>query len=94
MHAYSGMFGTFLWNSLSDRKKSLSASNDNEETLSAWSHFYKGNASYVNFMYKFGSCCQLPPLNGLVDMVLWKELYLCSRSEQIINDPVSFLESF
>uniref|UniRef100_A0A0N5A906 Phosphatidylinositol-3-phosphatase n=1 Tax=Syphacia muris TaxID=451379 RepID=A0A0N5A906_9BILA len=86
LHAYSGLFGTFLWNSLFDRKKYQHEVE--AETLSAWSYFCESNPEYINIMYSNqASRGRLRRLNGLVDLVLWKELYMCTRIEDIINEP-------
>lgn len=86
-HCYSGLFGTFLWNSLSERRNMRKDCNG--ETLSVWSYLNGSNRQFVNVVYEEPrkSSRRLRPSLGVEHIVLWKQLYMGPRLEQLINAP-------
>ncbi|VDM37639.1 unnamed protein product [Toxocara canis] len=86
-HCYSGMFGTFLWNSLSERRKANRTSD--EETLSVWCYLNERNPQFVNVVYEEPrkSMRRLRPAIGVEHIVLWNDLYMGPAVEQRINAP-------
>ena len=46
-HCYSGLFGTFLGNSVKEREEGRVV----EETFSVWSYLYPGHADFTNYLY-------------------------------------------
>ncbi|RZF47301.1 hypothetical protein LSTR_LSTR009792 [Laodelphax striatellus] len=69
-HIYSNLFGTFLCNSISDRK-SMSV---DQRTYSVWK--FLEQPEYRNHLYKPNGDRVLLPAYNVRDLVLWRELYL------------------
>uniref|UniRef100_F1KTD4 phosphatidylinositol-3,5-bisphosphate 3-phosphatase n=1 Tax=Ascaris suum TaxID=6253 RepID=F1KTD4_ASCSU len=86
-HCYSGMFGTFLWNSLSERRKMQKESD--AETLSVWCYLNEWNPQFVNVVYEepCKNTRRLRPAIGVENIVLWNDLYMGPVVEQRINAP-------
>lgn len=86
-HCYSGLFGTFLHNSLSDARKAMTEKNG-DKLISIWRYLHKDNDEVVNQLYdKEAATGRLRISVGVEYVQLWREVYCCGQTEQAINAP-------
>ncbi|VDN01177.1 unnamed protein product [Thelazia callipaeda] len=89
LHCYSGLFGTFLWNSQSEREN-WNKENGDKETLSLWSFLDESKPEYCNVIYNSGkSNGRLHTSLHVEDLSVWKQLYVGPCIEKLINEPGS-----
>ncbi|CAG9537471.1 unnamed protein product [Cercopithifilaria johnstoni] len=86
LHCYSGLFGTFLWNSQSERKNWNKAAED-AETLSLWTFLDESKPEYGNVIYNPGKSNErLHTFLHVEDLHIWKQLYIGPAIERLINE--------
>uniref|UniRef100_A0A8R1Y9L2 phosphatidylinositol-3,5-bisphosphate 3-phosphatase n=1 Tax=Onchocerca volvulus TaxID=6282 RepID=A0A8R1Y9L2_ONCVO len=86
LHCYSGLFGTFLWNSQSEREN-WSKDTDDAETLSLWTFLDESKPEYGNVIYNPGKSNErLHTSLHVEDLYIWKQLYIGPAIERLINE--------
>uniref|UniRef100_A0A0R3QYT2 phosphatidylinositol-3,5-bisphosphate 3-phosphatase n=1 Tax=Brugia timori TaxID=42155 RepID=A0A0R3QYT2_9BILA len=86
LHCYSGLFGTFLWNSQSEREN-WTKSTDDAETLSLWTFLDESKPEYGNVIYSPGKSNErLHTSLHVEDLHIWKQLYIGPAIERLINE--------
>lgn len=85
LHCYSGLFGTFLWNSQFERENWNKDNGD--ETLSIWSFLDESKSEYGNIIYspRKGNERLRTSLH-VEDLHIWKQLYIGPAIERLINE--------
>ncbi|KAM3724524.1 Myotubularin-related protein [Dirofilaria immitis] len=86
LHCYSGLFGTFLWNSQSERE-GWNKDTDDAETLSLWTFLDESKSEYGNVIYNPGKSNErLHTSLHVEDLHIWKQLYIGPAIERLINE--------
>ncbi|EJD74419.1 CBR-MTM-3 protein [Loa loa] len=86
VHCYSGLFGTFLWNSQSEREN-WNKDTEDAETLSLWTFLDESKPEYGNVIYSPGKSNQrLHTSLHIEDLHIWKQLYIGPAIERLINE--------
>uniref|UniRef100_A0A915Q084 phosphatidylinositol-3,5-bisphosphate 3-phosphatase n=1 Tax=Setaria digitata TaxID=48799 RepID=A0A915Q084_9BILA len=86
VHCYSGLFGTFLWNSQSEREN-WDKDADDAETLSLWTFLDESKPEYGNVIYNPGKSNErLHTSLHVEDLHIWKQLYIGPAIERLINE--------
>ncbi|VDN33102.1 unnamed protein product [Gongylonema pulchrum] len=85
LHCYSGLFGTFLWNSNYERRNFKKA-NDDMETLSLWSFLNDSKPEFGNVIYDPRKSQRRLHISLRVeDMQIWKQVYVGPSVERLIS---------
>ena len=97
-HSYSGLFGTFLFNSVADASTcSVQTGRDNYDAdsvsldavglFTVWDYLNEENKQFVNVSYD-RKCTVLKCKAGIPFFRLWSEVYRCTEFETSINNIV------
>lgn len=84
IHSYSGLFGTFLWNSQSERR-SWEKPSDDAETLSLWTYLNDTRPDFINVLYDKSNVRRLTAPLGVADLHVWKQVYVGPQLERSCN---------
>ncbi|KAL7078190.1 hypothetical protein ACQ4LE_002056 [Meloidogyne hapla] len=91
-HTFSGLFGTFLFNSLKDAIKNGCDPNDPDEhrhrCFQVWSYLGKHNTEFRNPAFRedyAGGMLRYP--KTLPELLIWRDAYCCTADQSLINNP-------
>uniref|UniRef100_A0A915MLI1 Myotubularin phosphatase domain-containing protein n=1 Tax=Meloidogyne javanica TaxID=6303 RepID=A0A915MLI1_MELJA len=91
-HTFSGLFGTFLFNSLKDAIKNGCDPNDTDEhrhrCFQVWSYLGKHNTEFRNPAFRedyAGGMLRYP--KTLPELLIWRDAYYCTADQSLINNP-------
>lgn len=97
-HCYSGLFGTFLFNSIADANthgvqtgqenfEDSFIKEDAVELFSVWDYLNDENKEFINVSYKPKRVI-LKCKATLPHLTIWNEVYRCTESEAVVNNIV------
>lgn len=95
-HTFSGLFGTFLFNSICEARKYECDPNlevNKQKCYQVWDYLGRHNIEFHNPAYNKKHAKGMLRFPKIVpELLLWRDAYCCTTDQLIINNPEEFLQ--